>query len=57
MSAGDKEQPGAEPAIETRGRRPRRGRIDARNASMTVASESEPGKPTAAPDELSEMTA
>ncbi|WP_171074018.1 hypothetical protein [Nonomuraea basaltis] len=47
MSAGDNEQPGAEHAIETRG--PRRGRIDARNASMAVASESEPGKLTAAP--------
>ncbi|MGP3921498.1 hypothetical protein [Nonomuraea sp. 10N515B] len=57
MSADDNEQPGAEPAIETRGRRPRRGRIDARNASMAVAGESEPGKTTAAPDELREMTA
>lgn len=57
MSAGDNEQPGAEPAIEARGRRPRRGRIDARNASMAVAGESEPGEPTAAPDELREMTA
>jgi hypothetical protein len=57
MSADDNEQPGAEPAIETRSRRPRRGRMDARNASMAMAGESEPGKPTAAPDELSEMIA
>ncbi|MFC7713165.1 hypothetical protein [Nonomuraea recticatena] len=59
MSADDHEQPGAEPAIETRSRRPHRGRIDARNASMAVAGESEPekpGKPAAAPDDLSEMT-
>ncbi|MEV4067582.1 hypothetical protein [Nonomuraea dietziae] len=56
MSADDHEQPGVAPAIETRSRRPRRGRIDARNASMAVAGESEPGKPTAAPDDLSEMT-
>ncbi|ACZ87740.1 hypothetical protein [Streptosporangium roseum] len=57
MSADDNEQPSAEPAIEARGRRPRRGRIDARNASMAVAGESEPGEPTAVPGEPTEMTA
>jgi hypothetical protein len=57
MSTGDNEQPVAEPAIETRGRRPRHERTDARNASLAVAGESEPGEPTAAPDELREMTA
>jgi hypothetical protein len=57
MSAGDNGQPGAEPAVEARGRRPGRGRIDARNASMAGAGESRPGEPTATPDELKEMTA
>ncbi|MFI6802891.1 hypothetical protein [Streptosporangium canum] len=56
MSAGDNGQPGAEPAIEARGRRPRRGRIDARNVSMAVAASPNPGAPTAAPDEPREMT-
>lgn len=56
MSAGDNGRPGAEPAIEARGRRPRRGRIDARNASMAVAGESEPGRGHRAPGELKEMT-